>query len=469
MIKAIIDEIANEPSTNLKMVVLEKYKNNELLKRVLYLACSKRVKFYIRQIPDYKSLSTFQRSLEDALICLDGLSSRQFTGYAATVHLQNILNSVTENDAIIIERIIGKDLKMGMGRNINKVIPNLLETTPYLGCKPYKIDLVKKLFEKGKSCYGQVKMDGCYNNAVIRDGDVENESRQGEQVILTGSILVKELERFPDCVLNGEITINGMTNRLLANGIVGSMVDIAEKINTRTPEETAKKIVEFEKKNGCTHEEMLNRIQLTVWDMITPDEYYDQKSNRPYSDRLALLKEVVGKQNTTRIQVVETKELHCFEDALKYFQECLNRGLEGIIVKSLDGKWSSSKPASQIKMKLEMDVDLEIIGFNYGTKGTKNENVISSLQCKSLDGLLLSEPGGMSEEIMEYVTNNQTTLLGKIVHVKSCGICQDKLGNYSLLHPRVGEHKFRNDKVVADTLQEIKDNEDMCKGLVPTK
>jgi len=164
------------------------------------------------------------------------------------------------------------------------------------------------------------------------------------------------------------------------------------------------------------------------------------------------------------VQPVYKKELFSFEDAMTFFQECLNKGLEGIILKSKDGKWKDGKPNYQVKLKLEMDVDLEIVGFNYGTKGTKNEKVISSLICKSLDGILTAEPGGMDEKTMQEVTNSQEELLGKIVHVKCCGITQAN-GKYSLLHPRVGDQKFRDDKVVADTFQQIKDNEDMCKGL----
>jgi len=53
-IKQIFDEIGNESSTNEKMVILNKHKDNELLKRVLYLANSRRVKFFIKQIPAYQ-------------------------------------------------------------------------------------------------------------------------------------------------------------------------------------------------------------------------------------------------------------------------------------------------------------------------------------------------------------------------------------------------------------------------------
>jgi hypothetical protein len=62
-IKQIFDEIANEPGTNAKMDILAKYKDNELLKKVLYLVNSKRVKFYIKQIPEYEA-TAIQRQIE---------------------------------------------------------------------------------------------------------------------------------------------------------------------------------------------------------------------------------------------------------------------------------------------------------------------------------------------------------------------------------------------------------------------
>ena len=41
-INQIFDEIANESSTNKKVEILSKYKDNELLKKVLYLANSQK-------------------------------------------------------------------------------------------------------------------------------------------------------------------------------------------------------------------------------------------------------------------------------------------------------------------------------------------------------------------------------------------------------------------------------------------
>ena len=50
-IKQIFDEINSVSGDKDKMNVLSKYKENETLKRVLYLCKSKRIKFFIKQIP----------------------------------------------------------------------------------------------------------------------------------------------------------------------------------------------------------------------------------------------------------------------------------------------------------------------------------------------------------------------------------------------------------------------------------
>lgn len=464
-IKEILDEIANEPSTNQKMVILEKYKNNELLKRVLYMACSKRVKFYIKQIPSYNPTKGLfgKYTLETALAELQPLSSRVLSGYGAANHLENILINLSADDAYVIERIIGKDLKIGMGGNINKVIPGLIEETPYMGAKPFSVQKAKELFNKNKLCYCDVKMDGRYNNAIIRDGEVECESRQGETVVLDTAKFIKELADLPDCVLNGELTIDGEPNRYKANGIVTSLIDICSKKGTRTEKETQKKILAFETENNCSLEEMLDRIVYTVWDTITVEEYFDSKSNTPYYKRWAevinLLKE------TTMVRPVEKIIVASYEQAITFFQQCLERGLEGAILKTFECKWKDGKPTEQMKMKLEMSMDLKITGFNWGTEGTKNENVISSLVCQSADGLLVTNPGGMDEKTMKYVTENMDELKDKIVDIKCSGVSVDRNGNYSLLHPRLGDQKFRQDKTIADTLPEILAIENMAKGL----
>ena len=152
------------------------------------------------------------------------------------------------------------------------------------------------------------------------------------------------------------------------------------------------------------------------------------------------------------------------EEALEHFAEMLARGEEGTILKALDGIWKHGKPNTQIKMKVEFPLDLIIISFNYGSKGTKNEHVISSINCESSDGILTAKAQGLTEEKMEYVTENQDTLKGTIIEIECNGLSSNSKGGHSVLYPRLS--KFRDDKTEANSYEECVAIESAATGLV---
>lgn len=464
MIKEILDEIAQESGSNAKMDILRKYKDNELLQRVMYNALSSRVKFYIKAIPRFLTNETNSISLEKAIDSLSVLSNREKTGHDASNHVRGLLASMNLDDAYVLTRIIDKDLKIGMGRsNINKVIPGLIEKTPYMGAKSFSEKLAREIFGPNKLLKGisQIKEDGRYANAIIMGGTLEFVSRQGEETLIGNAKLIKELEALPDCVLNGELLMSGI-DRYTANGMITSIIDIESKRETRTSVETAKKIQAFEDKRG-SYEEALDKIEYVVWDAITPEEYFDKKSKRPYMERLDNLMSILEGNPSTRIDLVETVFVENYKEAMLHFQDALARGLEGTVLKSTSGGWKDGKPNWQVKMKLEISIDLKIIGFEYGTPGTKNENVISTIRMESSDGLLKTNPSGMKEDMMEYVTENQDSLLGTIAEIRCCGLSQNHLGEWSTLHPSVVS--LRDDKDTCDSLQSAQEIEEMAKTL----
>lgn len=462
-IKQILDEIASEPGKNQKMVILGKYADNELLKRVLYMANSNRVKFYIKQIPSYTRNSNQTNDLDFILNELGHISRREVTGNDALRFLSDLLATLTADDAYVVERIIEKDLKIGMDSSINKVFKNLIEETPYMGAVSFDEKKARKLFEKGGKAYSQVKMDGRYCNATIHNGEVYLESRQGEPTIVTGAKFLEELALLNDVVLNGELTMDGVP-RYESNGIIASIIDICGKRESRTQQENAKKLSAFEDKHG-SFEDALSKIRYTVWDMITIDEYNAASSKTPYNVRLSNLDSVLhGNLNETNmVSAIENKEVSTFEEAMEHFKEMLGRNEEGTILKSTTGEWKDGKPTWQIKLKLELTLDLVITGFNYGTKGTKNEHVVSSLNAETSCGLLKTRPQGLKEELMKEITENQDKLLGTIIEVKCSGLSFDHTGAYSLLYPAF-KH-FRDDKKVANSLEECIEIQNAALGL----
>jgi len=461
-IKDIFDEIAAEGGTNAKVAILTKYTDNELLKRVLYMANSKRVKFYIKQLPEYSWINNGGETLEWALDGLKRITDRSITGIEALNWLRVLLSGVSSDDAYILERIIDKDCKIGLGTTyMNKVFKGLIEDTPYMGAVSFDEKKARKVFEKGARGISQIKMDGRYCNAIVRNGEVEMESRQGEPTILTGAKFLEELTYFEDCVLNGELTMDGVS-RYESNGIIASLIDICSKRDSRTDKENDKKITNFEDKHG-SFTGALEKIRYTVWDRLTVDEYFNKASKLKYAERLAYLERLLEGARPSSVKIIESTIVHSYAQAMTHFQEVLAAGEEGTILKAWDGEWKDGKPTWQIKMKLEMDVDLRITGFNYGGKGTKNEFLISSFNAESSDGLVKTKPQGLKEDMMKFVTENQDKLLGSILQCKSCGLSSDSSGNYSMLHPAFV--MLRDDKDTCDSLESIKEIENMVKTL----
>lgn len=464
MINEILDQIAATSGKNDKHRILAEHADNKLLRDVLYKANSRRVKYFIKQIPEYTTNGR-NESLFWALEQLESIETRALRGNQAIEHLAFILSCLKPEDANIIERVVKKDLKIGMDSGINKVIPGLIEETPYMGAKSYSEKLAKNIFKGGKQAFSQIKMDGRYCNAIITNNEVELFSRQGETTYVGNAPFLEQLKMLEDCVMNGELTVDGY-DRYTANGMIASIVDIEGKREKRSEKETNKHIAAFEQEHG-SYEEIIYKIRFTVWDMITLDEYFAKKSDRPYHERLDAVAQVASDLGWSfedcRVSLVETKLCNTYADAMVHFQESLKRGLEGTILKAMDGAWKDGKPNWQVKMKLEMNLDLRITGFLYGNEGTKNENVISRLQVETSDGVLTTQPSGMSEALMEYVTKHQEELLGTIVEIKCSGLSQNERGDWSVLHPSVV--KLRDDKDTCDSFESAKEIEEMAKSL----
>ncbi len=459
-IKQILDTISAISGKNDKGKELAKHKDNELLKRVIYLAHSPRIKFYIKQIPEYNRLETHTHTLEGALRCLELLSDRDVTGHEAIQHLKETLMCCKPDDAYVIERIIGKDLKIGMDSGINKVIPKLIEETGYMGCVPFNEKRAKSFFDGGKTVLSEVKADGRYVNIIIQGNEVELTSRQGEPTILGDCELIRELSKLNDCVLNGELVMKGIP-RLISNGIIASIIDYKIKFSDRTESENSKKIETFVKEKGMSMDEALSLIQIKVWDILSIDDFYNLKSSVKRIDRLNQLKEVI--KDSKNIMIINHKMVKSYKEAMEHFTEMLESGEEGTVLKTLDGCWKNGKQTYQIKLKLEMDLDLKIVAFNYGTKGTKNENVISSVTCESSCGKLTARAQGLKEDMMLYVTENQDKLLGTILEVKCNGLSSNSNGGNSVFYPTAKE--FRTDKIIANSFEECLEIQNGVLGL----
>ena len=445
-----------------KIALLLANKDLPFLKKVIYLAHSPRVKFYIKAIPTYECSEILAFSnIDFALKSLENIQNRVITGSAAIERLKDTLSILSSQDAEIIKLIIGKNLKIGMDSSINEVFPDLMEESPYQGASSYSKSKFLKLFENAKKddaypyVISQIKADGTYRNAILSDGDIILESRQGELSYFPEGIpLYDDLHEimgiFNQYVVTGELVLSCEPDRPKANGIITSIMKYYQDLESRSGKENSGILKKFEEKHGNMNV-YLQALEMHVWDLIPADDFVNGSCNTPYETRFDQISCAISELGLTHVKVVETKHVQTPEQALEHYSSAQVRGLEGTIVKSASAGWKSGKPTYQVKLKLEMELDLKIVGFKYGTPGTKNEDWISVLELESSCGKLSTAPGGMKEDLMKYVTANMDKLKGTIVSIKCNGITNTAKG-YSTMHPSIVE--LRTDKKTANSLEE---------------
>jgi ATP-dependent DNA ligase len=463
MIK-ILQEIKNTSSTNKKQAILEANKNNELLKKILFYTYNPFYQFYVKKfdkLPNKGEL-TFKDSADIIFNLLDDLRLRKITGNAAKEAVEYIYQKLDKEEAEVFNKILQKDLKIGINvKLINKVFKNLIPISPYMGAIPYNEKKLQKLLDEEKEVWTQEKLDGMFCNLFYdaETGEIRTFARNGKDLHLEIAFKQNYFSPIYDkFILTGELLIRNF-DRYKANGLLNSLKTIMNKKKENTLKE--KDIIAFTKRYGKNPNEFIKDIYIVVWDLIPFDDWSKGKCEIPYEKRYSNMLECI--YQTENVLEVGFRQVSSKEEVLNHFKEILQKGGEGIIVKSKKGIFENKKPNYQIKVKMDFDVDFIIKDFEYGTPGTKYENVINRVIAQSADGKIKAQVGGLTEDMMDYITKNKNKLIGKICTIKCSGLSWVDGKAEALLHPRFVE--IREDKNEADSYEDcVKIEKSILKG-----
>jgi ATP-dependent DNA ligase len=452
----ILEQINADTKKSYKQALVENNKDNALFMRVVKLALDPYVNFYIRKIPAYsfKFLNPGEshKSLNWALDELNKLTERELTGHAGIEHLSNILSELDTEDAIVIERVIGKDLRCGMADGIvNSVVEGFVPTYPCLLARPYEEKNIKNIVYPALS---QLKADGLRVNFHIDGNKITICGRSGRQIDLLGYMepeLIALGKQFQTpVVVDGELVVVDENGKLLSRKVGNGIINKAIK-GTISPEEA-------------------KMVRAQIWDVIPAAEFRAGISKLVYQKRFHMLDLAVDmvfpedeSATFAKLQghketfwMIPTKVVNSLEEAVAHFEELLAAGEEGTILKNYCGLWEDTRSKHLVKFKAEKECDLEIIGFNPGEG--KFEGMVGSIQCASSDGGVEVNISGFPDDLRKWITENQAELLKTIVsilyneRIKSKD--KNRAGVDSLFLPRYAE--FRSDKTVADHSKDIK-------------
>ena len=434
MLKDILNELNESNSSNYKLDILKKYKDNSELKKLLELTYNRnKYNFNVSKnciIKDNPSIleSNGSKTVDELLSALEILGGGTIRGNEAHQFVCNHLKYLDNDNKEIFLNVLGRDLKIGLNvKSINKVFKNLIPKPNYMRCAVLSEKTLKKI---NFPAFIQLKMDGTYREIHVADGQVSGKTRSGEEYF--NPVLFKEMENFPNGFYTGELTIEG-ESRFTGNGLINSLNPPYEKIT------------------------------FTVWDYLT-DEDYLEKSKTPYYSRFESLSDIIEKHESNRVKLVPNHEVNSIDEALKYVSDWMEQGLEGGVLKDKNNVFKNGTSGTQLKIKLKVDAEMRITGFTDGTIGTKREGKIGAIQFSNDEGTIKGQCSGFSDEELDLFTKNKDNLIGRIISVEFNDIVKSENNDYyALSHPRFIE--IRNDKDETDTLEKVIQLRDMAKGL----
>lgn len=440
MICEIIKELRSTSSRNEKESILLANKDNEILKRVFYLAYDPSINFYIKSIPyednwkhgeyfDYDENEEFEILFD----VLETIYSREMTGNKAISFLVGVLSERSNEMQELVCNIVKKDLDCGVQTTtINKIWKGLITDPPYMGYQLFSEKLIKSF---KLPCYSQIKLDGLYADVFVMKESVSYRSRSG----------ISCKFKLPDSVEEKLINLTQNSN----NEFVLHCEALVRKGDSFT---------EFEERkigNGYLNSDESDpeKVVIVIWDVVGIDGYNNRKSTEDYIERFNLVEKIVEYVDTPHIQMVESRFCHTTQDVIDHFVEARSKGMEGTVVKSPKLKWKDGKVKDGLKLKNEFECEMKIVSFQ---EHSKRSGQIGAIFVESEDGVVKCKVGsGLTDAQRKKFFLTQDEMLGKIVTIKGNDLVTNELkqGQYSIFLPRFVE--VRDDKTVADTFDKI--------------
>lgn len=423
-----VKEITSSNSRLHKQAVLQKYKDDEVVKRYLQIAFDPYRVYGLstKKLHAQVSLTTpFIASTETIFELFEYLEEHNTGTFSEILECQSWLNDVASWDsecAELLEKLICKDLSIGCdAKTINKEIPDLIPT--------FNVQLANKYFDKpaiveGKKFAITTKIDGGRIIALKQDGQVSFFTRAGQRY--EGLVdLEDEMSRLmPDnWCLDGEIT-------LLTRGNLSSKEAYKETM----------KIVR-------TKDKEKHGIKMQVFDCMTAEDFKRQQCDMPYKRRRAVVEELF---NVVDFQYFELLPLLYVGDntskIIEILEEEVANGEEGIMINDYNALYEFKRTNNLLKVKKMDTLDLEVIGFEEGSG--RLAGTLGAVLIRYKNNNVVKVGSGFSDSLRFEIWVNQSDWLGAICEIQYFEETTNADGGESLRFPVFKSR--RTDKLEAD-------------------
>ena len=447
----LIERIAATTKKTEKVRLLKEHADDMCLRQVLVRAYNPNITYGISASvamfiepavldADNDYVDQMDMDTEDLLL---GLEFRTYTGTRALKEVAEALAHLTPSSQELLRRIIAKDLRAGINDStINEAIPGLIPEYPYQRCTLLKKVKPEK-FDWAKGVFSQLKADAMFVNVTYEDnGRVWFSSRQGKEFRMEAFEALTTAVRnllTPDHQYHGEIMVyrdGKLLPRKDSNGVIDHVND-----------------------GGSFAENEEARIML--WDEVPlPNVIPGGRYEVGYEYRFDRLDYQLKSADSRLLSTIPTRIVHSLREAIEHAVEIQSDGGEGTVFKDPYAPWQDGTSPWQVKVKLEVDVDLRITGLAPGTG--KFATSFGSLIVETSDGLLVTKASGLKDKERQDIFDNWPRDQGAIATVRANDLSEIPGQTAALMHGRFVE--IRKDKGQADTLDQVREQFESAKN-----
>lgn len=348
-------------------------------------------------------------------ILLDRILRKELWGNGAREAIQAHCNEHGD----LVKLICNKDLDCGVtGTTLNKVFGK-----GFIPLFEVQLAVEVPLEKLTLPLIGQIKYNGVRVIAYIRKGDVTFRTRNGKHFefpkladLLSQGYKCSDR----DMILDGELCYLDSKghDHTGISGIVNSAI------------------------KGNPIKDIRGDIVFNVFDCLEAHHFFNQICVDNYANRFTRLENYVtclwgtmDREATKHIQVAKSFLFNSYEDIQNKYDELLEEGYEGLILKSHSHLYTYKRSADWVKMKAIKTADIKVVDIQDGTG--KYINAIGALVCEGeVEGrpIKVKVGSGLSDAQRFYDPNE---FLGSTIEVKYNTVIRDKDTNeWSLFLPR---------------------------------
>lgn len=174
-------------------------------------------------------------------------------------------------------------------------------------------------------------------------------------------------------------------------------------------------------------------VYAIVHDILTFEDYFFQQDKEIYLERFRRLLIAYKQMYCEHIFLPDFIVAHKEQDYLKYYDEIVGQGGEGIIIKAFRGEYATnSRNYNQLKLKFVTTFDLLCVGVLY-----KPDGDFKGIVCKSKEGKTYNVYVGFSQKNKELFATHSDLIVGKVVEIQGKKDAMYKL----LVFKRIREDK----------------------------